>query len=235
MQVERRTLQGDLAVAHAAQPRGDARRIDVPHIGVADQREIGRERLLVGSEERFEVGAADLLLALQQHGHRGGNAAADLLPGAQRLDEHHQLSLVVDGAARNDARRHADLRQSADRTAGCPKLERIRRLHIVVPVEQDTRRLRAGGAGMMPEHDRMPGSRLDRDLESKTCKLVTEPLGRLLHIRLMHGLRADAGNAQQLEQAFARLIQILIHPREHSIDRAVRIGDHGAPRSRPRI
>ena len=68
-----------------------------------------------------------------------------------------------------------------------PQLERIRRLHVVVSVEQNTRRLRAGGTGIMPEHDGMPGSRLDRDLESKARKLVAEPLGRVLHIRLMQG------------------------------------------------
>ena len=77
----------------------------------------------------------------------------------------------------------------------------------------------------MPEHDGMPGGRLDRDLESKTSELVAEPLGRLLHVRLMHWLRADAGNAQQIEQAFARLIHVLIHLSEHATDHSVSFGD----------
>src|ERR1700744_5006032 len=79
---------------------------------------------------------------------------------------------------------------------------------------------------MMTEHDRMARSRPDRDLKSKICKLVTQPLSRLLHIRLMLWLRADAGNAQQAEQTFASLIQIVIHPIEHSTDHSVRIGAH---------
>ena len=80
---------------------------------------------------------------------------------------------------------------------------------------------------MMSEHDRMPGGRLDRDLEFKFRELVTEPLGRVPHILLVHGLGADAGNAQQVKQPFARLIQVVIHLREHSTDHGIRSGDHG--------
>ena len=103
MQIAIGRFQRDLHIGHAAQPRGDRRRIDIPHAGVADQSEIGGKLLLVGDEEWFEVGTADFLLALDQRGDVCRDAARGLLPGAHRLDEHHRLALVVHRAARDEA------------------------------------------------------------------------------------------------------------------------------------
>ena len=227
MQVEPGTLQGDLAVAHAAQPRGDARRIDVPHIGVADQREIGGERFPCWQRGTVQ-GSGCRSPPRPPAAWSRGRECRRRPPSRRASASTNIINCPLSSTAPRATTRAPCGPSTICGSKGglCPKLERIRRLHIVVPVEQNTWRPRASGAGMMPEHDRMPGSRLDRDLESKTCKLVTEPLSRLLHIRLVHGLRADARNTQQAEQTLAGLIQILIHPSEHSTDHIVRIGAH---------
>jgi len=80
---------------------------------------------------------------------------------------------------------------------------------------------------MMSEHDGMPSSRLDRDLESKSRQLVAEPLGRAPHVLLVRGIGADAGDAQQIKQALTRLIQSGIHLTEHGINDGGRGTGHG--------
>ena len=139
MQVAVGRLQGHLHIGHAAQPGGDRRRVDVPHAGVADQRQVGREFALVGGQERLQVGAADFLLALDQHGDVGGDAAGGLLPGAQRLDEHHRLALVVHRAARDEALAVRAIDQLRLERRAVPEIQRIDRLHVVMAVEQHVR------------------------------------------------------------------------------------------------
>ena len=99
----------------AAQHGGDRRRLGVPHLGVADQRQVRLQRLGVGGEEGGQGDRAGLLLALEQHGDVARQAAMGA-EGAAGLEEGHQLAFVVAGAAGDDAR--------AARPVGEARLER---------------------------------------------------------------------------------------------------------------
>ena len=74
-----------------------------------------------------------------------GSFAGDRLEGAASLDEGHGLAFVVAGAARDDdlpaAVERLDARLERRRL---PQIERIDRLHVVMAVEQDARRLPLG-------------------------------------------------------------------------------------------
>ena len=73
-----------------------------------------------------------------------GMLARGLLPGAQRLDEHHRLALVVHRAARDEALAVRAIDELRLERRAVPELQRIDRLHVVVAVEQDVRSLVAG-------------------------------------------------------------------------------------------
>ena len=60
------------------------------------------ELLAMGLDEGGQVLGAHLLLALDQHGDADGQRAGDDLLGAAGLDEGHDLTLVVAGAAGDD-------------------------------------------------------------------------------------------------------------------------------------
>ena len=118
MQVALRGVQRQLHIHHAAQPGGDGGGVDVPHAGVADDRDVGGQRVPVLGQERLEVEAAHLLLALDQHRHGAGRAARCLVPGAQGFQPHHHLALVVHRAAGGDAWARAGPRSSPGSNGG---------------------------------------------------------------------------------------------------------------------
>ena len=162
----------DLLPDQPAQHGGDGRRLGVPHAGVADERKVGPELVLVGLDERGERGRPRLLLALEQHRHVAGQPAR-LAEGAQRLDEGHELALVVAGAARDDLRAVAEFRLERIRR---PERERIDRLHVVMAVEQHVR-----GIAMRPlgeaHHHRPTCRRANRRLEAEFDELGRQPVG----------------------------------------------------------
>ena len=140
MQIAAGGLDLDLVIDEPAQLRGDRRRVRVPHAGVADQREIGLEVRLVRFEERHEILRTDLLLALDDDGDVDRQRSRDLLPGAARLDEGHQLALVVLGAARDDDLSPVGvIGHDGLEWRTVPEIERIDRLHVVMAVEQHMR------------------------------------------------------------------------------------------------
>src|SRR5262249_62213816 len=110
----------------------------------------------------------------------------------QRLDEHQQLTLVVDGTARNHALAMRTVDELRLEGRAGPQFERVRRLHVVMAVEQDAWGLGPGRTGMVAEHDRMAGRRLGLDLESKIRQLPVEPTGGAPHCRPGGGAGADA-------------------------------------------
>ena len=108
-----------------------------------------------------------------------------------RLEVHEHLALVVGRAARVDLA-VADGRLERRRL---PEVQRVDRLHVVMPVEQDGRR--ACGAQPVAVDDGMPG-RLDQPdvLQADPLHLVPRPLGAAPHVRCVLWQRADAGNGE---------------------------------------
>ena len=142
---------------------------------------------LLRRHERFEVGAADFLLALDQHGDARGDAAAGGVPGAQRFQEHHRLALVVHRAARDEALAVRAVDELRLERRAVPELQRIDRLHVVVAVEQDVRPgVAAGPAGGRPRRDG-PRSGGPSARETEPSELVAPPLRGALAVRLCAG------------------------------------------------
>jgi len=124
--------------AKTAQHGLNGGRFRVPHIGVADQADIGAQLVGMRLKEARQTGAARLLLTLEQNRCRDGKLAGNGLPCPAGLDESHDLSLVIGGAPRaNCARSVRALFDERLEGIVIPELDGIDRLHIVVPVEQD--------------------------------------------------------------------------------------------------
>src|SRR5579885_2390937 len=100
-------------------------------------------------------------------------------PGATGLDEGHRLTLVVRGAARDD---HGAVTRVVDETGRegrmVPCLERVSRLDVVVPVEQDVPALRTALLRPPMRHDhRLAERRLDARVETNLTQRVSAPFG----------------------------------------------------------
>ena len=111
-----------------------------------------------------------------------GSAPGDALPGPHRLDEGHQLALVVLGAARHDHLAVGLVGGEARlERRRLPQLQRIGRLHVVVAVEQHVRRavarapLRAGRPPWDGPWSAPPG--LEADRPAAVARTIPPPCG----------------------------------------------------------
>jgi hypothetical protein len=139
MEVLVRPRDRDLLAEKPAQHRGDRRGLVVEEPGVADEREVGAHLVRVLLQERHKRGRARFLLALEEEGDPAGKPALHRDPGAAGLDEGHELALVVRRAPPAD---HAALRPVLERGVegvAVPERQRVHRLHVVMPVEQEMR------------------------------------------------------------------------------------------------
>jgi hypothetical protein len=96
--------------------------------------------VLVLFEKRNEIFRSDFFLALDDDGDVDRQRTGHGLPGPAGLDEGHQLTLVVFGTARDDDLAAVGMvgnHRLERRTM--PQIERIDRLHIIVPIEQHVR------------------------------------------------------------------------------------------------
>ena len=139
-----------------------------------------------------------------------GMLARGLLPGAQCLDEHHRLALVVHRAARDEALAVRAIDELRIERRAVPEAQRIDRLHVVMAIEQDLRALIAGGRRVMRDNDGMArgGPHLGR--ETEPGKLVAHPVGGAPAVLPVVRLRADRGDAQQIEQPATRCVERFI-------------------------
>ena len=129
-----------------------------------------------------------------------GSLPTGLHPGLDALHVREHLAFVVGRAAGIDvAVAHGRLERRAD-----PLVERLRRLHVVVAVDQRDRLARH--RRRLGVHERMTG-RLDQlRRQAKLLELRGHPLGRPARFAALARIGADAGNPQQLGQiVFKRL------------------------------
>ena len=173
------------------------------------------------ADERLEVRAADLLLALEDDAdvdwQRPGLPEVCL----ERLDVHEQLPLVVGGAARVDPP-VADRRLEG---GGRPQLHGVGRLDVVVPVDED--RGPPGRTEPLAAHDRVPLRRVN--LGRRAAGLAEprlQPRSRPGDVVPPVGVRAHGGNPKELRQLVQVALTVL---REVAGD-----GAHRSPPSRVR-
>jgi hypothetical protein len=90
-----------------------------------------------------------------------------------------------------------------------PFLKRVRRLDVVVAV--DERHRRPGNGGRLGVNDRM-AIRFDQvDGEAQLRQMVAKPLGRAADIPLERGVGADAGDSQQCQQIALELPAVVVN------------------------
>ena len=207
-------LDDHLLAHETAQHGGDRRRFGVPHAGVADEGEIGLERVPVGRHEGGQGRRARFLLALEQHRDLAGQAAG-LAEGAAGLDEGHELTLVVGRAPGDDPL--AVLQLGLERIGG-PQIQRIDRLHVVVTVEQHVRCIAMGRLGVT-EHHRAARGRMHGSLEAKLGQLLRQPRGGLVAVRRIGDVGRDGGDRQKLEQPAERSGPVRVEGLKDGIDR----------------
>ncbi len=189
-----------------AQHQCDAGCILVPLRGITNEREISRHLLAVLGEEARQARRTALLLAFEQDGHGDRQLAGDLLPGPGGLEEGHELAFVVLGPpCENDlavAALGGDARIERRRF---PEIERVRRLHVVMAVEEDVRRALGDAAPVVPDDHGVTGRRPHRCLEANVLERFGAPLSGGCTRFLVGRVGRDARDAQELEQALGRV------------------------------
>ncbi len=121
-------------------------------------------------------------------------------PGAHRLDEGHELALVVGRAAGADHRAGLGLFQLRFEGGAVPQLQRVDRLDVIMAVEQQVRRAFAP----MGDHHRMAGGRAFGGVEPDCLEVVHQPVGGGVAIALVGGVGRDRGDAQERQEALQR-------------------------------
>ena len=195
----RRPRNFDLVVIQAAQPIRDRRHAAGEHPRVRDHQRVGLEPRLVRVHEVPQAHAANFFFSFDHHFQIDGQLARRFHDGVERANVDVHLALVVGGAA-------AIQISAANRGFKCrrgPQVQRLGRLHIVMPVEKDGRL--AGRAQRFAVDQRMHLRRHDFDVvEARRAQLFGDPFRGALDVRLVLGLRADARNPQK----FVELVQV---------------------------
>ena len=210
MQIAVGGLDPHLLVDQPAQRGGDRRRIGVPHAGVADQREVGLEVVLVRFEKRNEILRSDFLLALDDDGDVERQRTGHGFPGPAGLDEGHQLALVVLGAARDDDLSSVGMVGDGGlERRTMPEIERIDRLHVVMAVEQHMRpRPPLPPPLALGDDGGMTGGRPDLGRKTERRDIPGQMIGRRLAIAGKGRIGRDRFDPQQRKQPLQAVVEI---------------------------
>ncbi len=216
MQVPVGAAHDHLLIHHAAQGRRDGGRVLVPHAGVADERHVGLQLVLVGLDEFRQEFRTVLLGALDQERDVDRQRSGHRFPGPAGLHEGQHLALVVGGPPRADhlpaigQGRHLGLEGRR-----LPQIERIDRLHVVMAVEQH---MGLGLALRVPDHRRMPAGFAQGRVDAEALELIHQPLPGLAAIVLVGGIGGDRRDLEPAEKAFERGVEIGIDSGEDLVE-----------------
>ncbi len=197
-----RTFDEHFHINQPAQAVGDSGDVAVELVGIADDGDVGFQIVLSRSQKVFQIIAANLFFAFDQHDEIDGNSAV-LLPGGDGLDMGPDLAFVIHRAAGKD-RIGAGVGFSQRRFEGWsdPLLHWLRRLDIIVPVKQH--RFSPRLVLVFGQHDWMSLSRFDFHIQFRLAQFPRQPLGAALKVLGVLGLGADAGDAEKILQARQR-------------------------------
>ena len=147
--------------------------------------------------------------------------------GAAGLEKGHKLAFVVGGAARHDLLAlRSGLELRLERRVA-PEIQGIDRLHVVVAIEQDMRRLAAAGLDMADDHRPALGRALG-GLETELAELGDQPVRRPLAIGEMRRNGGNRRDRQQGEQPLERRPLVGVDRSENVVNRghALRLSRH---------
>ncbi len=203
VQVVVRALDGNLGIDQAAQAGADGRQLGREHLGIADDGCVGFQARGLAGDVAFDVVAAHFFLALDEEPHVARQLAVRLQQALDRLDEDVRLPLVIRGAAGIDVV-VADLGYERRRL---PFLQRVGRLHVVVPVEQQRGFPVSAEPFAVDQRVALAFDQLGF-LEPGVRKLATRKLGRAPDVVLVLGERAYAWNAQPRLQLLQKSLSV---------------------------
>ena len=206
VQILARTGHLHLDVGHAPQGVDDGRRVFAQDVRVRDHGHVGGQPSGVLPDKGGQVRAADLLLALDDALEVDRRGAGRPLKGLDRLDVDVGLALVVRGAPGEQV--IAGHRRLKGRRL--PLLQRVGWLDIIVAVDQDRRRLRAGRQPLGHDHRMSRGGDHLGLLKAGGLQFGAQPVCSALHVGLVRGLGADAGYAQELLQFGEGLLPVAL-------------------------
>src|SRR5262245_41947080 len=154
----------DVFVNEASQRGGHGRRLLIPHGRIANKRQVHFELSRIVANKPEQILGAAFLFALYHHGDRQWQLASNDFECAAGLNERHRLAFVVACATRDydlaPIRQRFNARLERRRL---PKIQRIDRLDVVVPVKQHSR---ACSAVRLANHDWVAGRRTHGRLKS---------------------------------------------------------------------
>jgi hypothetical protein len=156
----------------------------------------------VVAHETEQTFRAALLLALDHHRDVERQLAGHRLEGATGLHEGRRLAFVIAGAARDDDLAAAIERFNARLERGrLPQIEWIHRLHVVVTVEKNARRMATAlPVAAFADHDRMSLGRPYSRVEPETAQVGGNVLGRRSALRRVRRIGGDRLNAQKFKE-----------------------------------
>ena len=170
---------------------GQGRLIRPRHVGIGNHRHIAFQLLLPGPEHRLQIVAPHLLLSLHYKDHIGRRTP---FPDRLRHPQHmgKDLPLVIGGSAgQHHAIHHPRLKRIPR-----PAVPHLRRLHIVVPINQNPPPFSAPRLAPLSQNHRSPGSRHNFRLQAHLSELFLQPRGAVAH-RLIAGRVGRNGRESQ--------------------------------------
>ena len=166
---------------------------------------VGGQQVSICLDERLQPGAADLLFAFYQELDAGRMPAGHILHGIDSGQTRDDVALIV----RYAPGVHLSVSNAWFERRSFPEVKRLRRLNVVVVVEDDGA---VGGAGGLGVDDRMSADQRDYSaLESARDQHLFHKLGRLLNTQVL-GRHAWLGaqGAQFIEVAFQVPLDVVI-------------------------
>ena len=195
VEIARRSLRFHFHVHQAAQADAESGYAVSEQFGIGDQRHVGFQFLRMFGNVLGDRLAADFLLALNQELHIERKCAMHGLQGFDGLDVHVHLTLVIAGATGIDVA-VADGWLKGRRV---PKLQRVRRLNVVVPVAENSRF--PGRMEPIGVDQRVTLGRNHLDVfQASGAQTAGDEFSRAVDIRFVIGQGTDARNAQQVEK-----------------------------------
>jgi hypothetical protein len=167
--------------------------------GVGQVDEICLQPVAVGLKEFGKARAADLLLALDQETDAQRQVRAAFEQPSHGRDVGHERPLVVRRAAAKDTLT-ADLGLEGRRL---PEIERIRRLHVVVTIDDHMGPM--GGPSAVGQDDGMEVGRHHLHREANRGQKTGDKFARAGHSGLRLGIGRDTGVTDKLLQFFNRV------------------------------
>ena len=152
--------------------------------------------------------AADLLLALDDE-FEVDRLVSGLDHRLEGLDVHEHLALVVTRTPGKDGALGMQFRLADDRLErrGSPEIERIRRLDVVVSIDEDRRQGRVHNP--LPVHDRIAGGLHDlHTVGPRLAQVICHGFRAADHVFLVGWVGTDGRNAEQVEQLIEKAVPV---------------------------